>query len=222
MASRLPRCERAASRSSGQRWSPILRADRGVGLGRRTGGGVSRPQSLLATSPRPLGRVGQTPMLPEASATAPVAPPGAARQETSRDAWVECLAGYRPSVLVELTRDLGHRMRSESFGPAASGSDRCSSSAELSRQGSLMHAELSRHERERRALFVPCGRHGNRFVGHLADDAPSRDAGSVEVVDDGGPVNFVETGESVDRRTSSVVVDQLCDLGSGQPSLHRV
>ena len=51
---------------------------------------------------------------------------------------------------------------------------------------------------------------------------PSRDVGLVEVVDDGGPVNFVETGESVDRHTSSVVGDQLCDPRSGQPSLHKV
>ena len=85
-----------------------------------------------------------------------------------------------------------------------------------------MHPELAGHDRERRSLLVPCGREGNRFVGHLADDAPSGDAGTVEVVDDGGLVNFVETGESVDRRASSVVVDQLCDLCSGRPSLHRV
>ena len=85
-----------------------------------------------------------------------------------------------------------------------------------------MYAELAGHDRERRALLIPCGRHGNRFVVHLADHAPSGDAGLVEVADDGGPVNFVEMGESVDRRTSSVVVDQLVIFGSGESTLHRV
>ena len=43
----------------------------------------------------------------------------------------------------------------------------------------------------------------------------------VEVVDHGGPVDLVPTGESVDRRTLSVPVDQLVDLCLGQPSLDR-
>jgi hypothetical protein len=85
-----------------------------------------------------------------------------------------------------------------------------------------MHPELAGHDCERCALLVPCRGQGNRLVRHLADHASSGDVCTVEVVDDGGPVDLVETGESVDRHTSSVVVDQLCDLCSGQPSLHRV
>ena len=48
-----------------------------------------------------------------------------------------------------------------------------------------MHVELVRHDRERRALFVPGRGQDDRLIGHLANDAPSRDAGLVEVVDDG-------------------------------------
>ena len=86
----------------------------------------------------------------------------------------------------------------------------------------MVHPELACHDRERRAFRVACRgpRHG--LVGHLADHAPSGDAGSVEVVDDGGPVDLVPTGEPVYRDTVSVLVDQLLDLGSRQPPLHRV
>ena len=71
-----------------------------------------------------------------------------------------------------------------------------------------MHFELAGHDRERRALFVPRRGKGNGLVVHLADHSPSRDAGPVEVVDDGGPMNLVPTGETVDRRTLSVELDQ--------------
>lgn len=60
-----------------------------------------------------------------------------------------------------------------------------------------MHAELAGHDREGRALLVPCRGQGDRLVGHLAYDAPTGDTGLVEVVDDGGPVDFIETGESL-------------------------
>ena len=109
-----------------------------------------------------------------------------------------------------------------STAPAASLSNRCSRSAEFSREGPLVHSELARHDCERRAPLVPhCGL-GNRLVGHLADHAPSRDAGLVEVVDDGGPVDLVAAGKSVDRDTLSIQADELFDLGSRQPALHRV
>jgi len=85
-----------------------------------------------------------------------------------------------------------------------------------------VHPELAGHGRERRSVLVPGRGRGNRLVGHLADHPPSNDAGLVEVVDDGGPVDFVATGESVDRTTFVVEVDQLFDLCSAQPSLHRV
>ena len=85
-----------------------------------------------------------------------------------------------------------------------------------------MHSELACHDRERRALRVACGGQGDRFVGHLAGHAPSGNTGSVEVVDDRGPVDFVATGEPVDRGTLSVELAQLFDLGLGQPALHRV
>jgi len=83
--------------------------------------------------------------------------------------------------------------------PTSTGSDRDSCPAEFSRQGPLVHSELARRGRERRALLVAFGGEGDRGVGHLADDAPSRDAGLVEVVDDGRPVDVVPTGERVDR-----------------------
>ena len=85
-----------------------------------------------------------------------------------------------------------------------------------------MHAELSGHGREGRASCVTCRGPRHRLVGHLADHAPSRDAGPVEVVDDGGPVDLVPTGEFVDRDPVSVELDQVFDRGSGEPSLHRV
>jgi hypothetical protein len=53
-------------------------------------------------------------------------------------------------------------------------------------------------------------------------DVNGANLGLVEVVDDGGPVDLVPTGEPVDGCTHSVQVDQLFDLGFGQPSLHRV
>ena len=75
-----------------------------------------------------------------------------------------------------------------------------------------MHAELAGHDREGRALLVPRRRQDYRLVGHLADHAPSRDAGSVEVVDDGGPVDLVPTGERVDRRAVPIEADECIDL----------
>ena len=59
-------------------------------------------------------------------------------------------------------------------------------------------------------------------MSHLADHSASRDAGLVEVVDDGDPADLVPTGEPVDRVTRSLQVDGMFDLGLGQPSLHRV
>jgi len=92
--------------------------------------------------------------------------------------------------------------------PPTPGSNERTRSAELPGQSPLVHAELACHDRERRALFIPCGGEGNRNVGHRADDASSGDAHLVEVVDDGGPVDAVSTRESVDRGTLAVVVDQ--------------
>jgi hypothetical protein len=122
------------------------------------------------------------------------------------------------------------RFRARSFrieavcgsGPTTSAPDGCSCSAKLSGQGSLVHPELARYDRERRALLVSCGCERGRFVGHLPDDAAAPDARLVEVVDDAGPVDFVETGKPVNRRAFLVEVDQLVDLGLGKPSLHRV
>ena len=85
-----------------------------------------------------------------------------------------------------------------------------------------MYTELSCHDSERHAFLVPrCGQ-GHGLVGHFADHAPSSDAGSVEMLDDSGPVDAVPTGEIVDRCTLAVPVDQLVDRGSRQPALHRV
>ncbi len=85
-----------------------------------------------------------------------------------------------------------------------------------------MHAELARDHRERGALLVPRGSAGDRLVVHLADHAPSGNAGLVELVDDGGPVHLVPTSERVNRCALAVPVDQLFDFNSGEPSLHRV
>lgn len=114
-----------------------------------------------------------------------------------------------------------HR-RWPSTAPAPAGSNRCSRSAELSRQGPLVHPELARHERERRALVVPCRGPGDGLIGHLADHAPSSNAGPVEVVEDGGPVDVVPTGECADRGTLSVQRDELFDLRCPEPALDRV
>jgi hypothetical protein len=85
-----------------------------------------------------------------------------------------------------------------------------------------VHPELVCHDRERRALLVPFCREGNRLVGHLADHAPSRDAGAVEVVDDGGAVYLVAACECVDRRAVLIEADECIDLARRQASLHRV
>jgi hypothetical protein len=61
-----------------------------------------------------------------------------------------------------------------------------------------VHYELARHDCERCALLVSCGCEGDRFVGHLADYAPSRNSELVEVVDDCGPVDLVPSRERVD------------------------
>ncbi len=85
-----------------------------------------------------------------------------------------------------------------------------------------MYSELPRHDSERHAFLVPrCGQ-GHGLVGHFADHAPSSDAGSVEMLDDSGPVDAVPTGESVDRGTVSVEADQCIDLARWQSSLDRV
>jgi hypothetical protein len=86
----------------------------------------------------------------------------------------------------------------------------------------LVHAELARNQSERRALLVACRGQGYRLIGHLSGDAPSGNAGPVEVVADGGPVDCVLTSGCVDRGTLSVQVDQLFDLRYRQPSLNRV
>ncbi len=85
-----------------------------------------------------------------------------------------------------------------------------------------MHSELAGHDRERRALLVPCCGEGNRLIGHLEDHPPSSDTGLVEVVDHRRWVHSVSAGEHVDRATLSVPVDQLVDLRSGEPGLDRV
>ena len=85
-----------------------------------------------------------------------------------------------------------------------------------------MYTELSCHDSERHAFLVPrCGQ-GDGLVGHFADHAPSSDAGLVEMVDHRGPVHLVPAGEFVDGSTLAVPMDQLFDLGSRQPPLHRV
>ena len=53
-------------------------------------------------------------------------------------------------------------------------------------------------------MLVTRGSAGDRFVVHRADHAPSGNAGLVEVVDDGGPVDLVPTGERVDRGALAV------------------
>ena len=110
----------------------------------------------------------------------------------------------------------------QSLDPTPTGSNGRSRPAKFPRQSPLMYSERVGHDRERCSLPVLCGRHGNRLVGHLADHAPPRDAGLVEVVDDRGPVDAVPTGESIDRGTLAVPVDQLFDLALGEPALHRV
>ena len=85
-----------------------------------------------------------------------------------------------------------------------------------------MHAELARHECERRALSVPCRGEGDRLVGHLADHAPTSDAGLVEVVDHRRSVQLISAGEPVNRRAFSVEADQCIDVGRLQSSLDRV
>ena len=85
-----------------------------------------------------------------------------------------------------------------------------------------MYSELVRHDSQRRTLLVACRGVGDRLVGHLVDHAPSGDAGLVEVVDDGGPVDLVPTGESIDRSALAIQLGQPVDLAFGQPSLHRV
>lgn len=85
-----------------------------------------------------------------------------------------------------------------------------------------MYPELPAHDGQRCALLVPFCGPGNGFVSHLPDHAPSRDAGLVEVVDHRRSVQLISAGKRVDRGTLSVVVDQLCDLCSGQSSLDRV
>ncbi len=82
--------------------------------------------------------------------------------------------------------------------PTSAGSDRRSRLAELSCQSPLVNSELDGHDREWRALLVLCRGQGNRLVVHLADDAPPRDAGLVEALNDGGPVHLVSAGERVD------------------------
>ena len=85
-----------------------------------------------------------------------------------------------------------------------------------------MHSELAGHDRERCALLVAGRGEGDRFVGHLANDAPSGDAGLVEVVDDRCSMYSVQAGERVDRRAVSIEADQSIDLGRRQSSLDRV
>jgi hypothetical protein len=86
----------------------------------------------------------------------------------------------------------------------------------------LVYSEPAGHDREGRALFVPCRREGNRRVVHLADHPPSSDAGTVEVEDDRRSMNSVLAGERVDRRAVSIEPDQRLDLGRRQSLLHRV
>jgi hypothetical protein len=78
------------------------------------------------------------------------------------------------------------------------------------------------HEGERRSLLVL--RRGSRdgLVGHLARHTPSRDAGTVQVVDHRGAVNAQLAGESVDRCALLVSVDEVGALGIGEPSLYWV
>ena len=47
-------------------------------------------------------------------------------------------------------------------------------------------------------------------------------AGPVEVVDHRRSVQVICAGECVDRDTVSVELDELFDLRSGEPALHRV
>jgi hypothetical protein len=106
--------------------------------------------------------------------------------------------------------------------PTSSGSNRYSCPAELSRQGPVVHTERARHNRERRARLVLSRGHGNGLVGHLADDAPASDDGPLEMGHDGGPVDFVPTGERLDRGAGSVLLDHLLDLRVGKSAEHRV
>ena len=69
-----------------------------------------------------------------------------------------------------------------STAPPASHSNGCHCTAELPRQGPLMHPELAGHERQGCAFLVSADRQGDGLVGHLAHDAPSSDAGAIEVV----------------------------------------
>ena len=71
--------------------------------------------------------------------------------------------------------------------------------AELPRQGPFVYAERVGHIRQRRPLLVPCRDAGDRLVGHLAHEPPPSNAALVEVVEDGGSVHLVPTGEPVDR-----------------------
>ena len=85
-----------------------------------------------------------------------------------------------------------------------------------------MHFELQRHRSERCAAPVTCRRKGNRFIGHLADQSPSRNARSIEMSDDRRPVLLVLMSEGTNRCTLAVTADQLADLSLRQPALHRV
>ena len=75
-----------------------------------------------------------------------------------------------------------------------------------------MYSEFSRHERERRALLVPCGCQGNRLVGHLADYPPTSDTGLVELVDHCCSVHLVSAGGRVDRRAVLIEADECIDV----------
>lgn len=106
--------------------------------------------------------------------------------------------------------------------PASAGSDRGSGPAKFPCQGALMHRELARHDRERRALLIAFGGQGDAVVAHLSDVTSTSDPCLVEVVDHRRSMDLISTGERVNRRTASIEDDQCIDLGRGQSSLHRV
>ncbi len=66
-----------------------------------------------------------------------------------------------------------------------------------------MHPELVCHDRERRALVVAGGCHGDRLVGHLADHPLTGDTGPVEVVDHRRSVQLISERPGVHAELSS-------------------
>jgi len=106
--------------------------------------------------------------------------------------------------------------------PTQARPNRHTRSAELPCQSPFVHTELLSHRRKGGTPSVASRGPVNRVIGHLADDAPSSDAGPVEVVDNSGPVQFVPTSECIDRLALAVAKDQLIGLSLRQPPLDRV